>query len=126
MCGFIKHLSKTLHPILVSTFLDNAPAVFSPGSSPSETETNLVLAVARLARCMYRRIASDSAEVSYFSIALPGVLMHMKQSDKNVTRSDLETLLNHMFPYFPFSIFTSHTSRRDIKVSSEYLSHELH
>lgn len=74
---------------------------------------------------MYRSIASDSAEVCGSTNVLSRFLMTVTQLDKSTTQLDLETLLNHMFSYFPFSIFTSHTSRRDIKVGSEHFLHEL-
>ena len=59
----LQHLARTLHSTLVSTFLDCAPAVFSPSASPPETELQMVIVVCRICRCLYGRLLQDSAEV---------------------------------------------------------------
>ena len=48
-----QQLARSLQPILVSTFLDCAASVFAPGAVPPETELELVLSVAELARVLY-------------------------------------------------------------------------
>lgn len=66
MCD--QHLARTLLPTLVATFLDCAPTVFAPGTPPSETELQTVVAVARLARCLYGEMTLDNNDVSNLAI----------------------------------------------------------
>lgn len=59
-----QRLSRTLHPVLVSTFLDCASAVFTPDGKESDTETMMVLAVSRLVSLLYGTILSENEDVS--------------------------------------------------------------
>ena len=59
-------LARSLQPILISTFLDNAPAALTPASSSSKSliiETKLVHVVGRLARALYLPILRKSSLV---------------------------------------------------------------
>jgi pre-rRNA-processing protein IPI1 len=56
----IKHLASTLHSTIVETFLDCAPSVFSPSSTPSETEVDLVVTVALIVRTLYHVVLQSS------------------------------------------------------------------
>ncbi|KAL7285185.1 hypothetical protein ACG7TL_000278 [Trametes sanguinea] len=76
------HVARTLHPTLVSTFLDCAPAVFSPSTTPPETETQMVLVSGR---------SHDTAEddlqtmLSYLSPYFPFIVngpVHAKRDIK--------------------------------------------
>ncbi|KAF8912738.1 hypothetical protein CPB84DRAFT_1670522 [Gymnopilus junonius] len=89
--NFIAHLANTLHSTIIETYLDCAPSVFSPGSSPSETELQLILTVARIAQSLYH------------------IVMH--SSENHI--SHLESIVNYMAPYFP-------ASSRDSKFESSY------
>ena len=64
----LQNLARTLHSTLVATFLDCAPSVFSPSTTPPETELQMVLVVCQLCRSLYGRILQDSAEVCSYSI----------------------------------------------------------
>ncbi|KAF9069120.1 hypothetical protein BDP27DRAFT_1294272 [Rhodocollybia butyracea] len=89
----IVRLATTLHPTLVSVFLDCAPAVFSPSDSPPETEMELISAVVSITNTLYGVINQDSTPA-------PSAL------------DELKTILGYMSPFFPF-----HPSgRRDVKV----------
>ncbi|GJE87598.1 Ipi1-N domain-containing protein [Phanerochaete sordida] len=96
--AYVSHLARTLLPTLVATFLDCAPTVFAPGTPPSETELQTVLAVARLARCLYGEMTLDNNDKS-----------------RSTPYDDLSSLLGHMAPYFPFTVHLSPTARRDLK-----------
>ena len=49
----IQHLASTLHSTIIETYLDCAPSVFSPSSTPSETEVHLVVTVVLIVRTLY-------------------------------------------------------------------------
>ncbi|KIY47008.1 hypothetical protein FISHEDRAFT_46092 [Fistulina hepatica ATCC 64428] len=85
---FACRLARSLHSTLVSTFLDYAPSVFTPGGNPSEIEMQLVSAVADIARSLYGSIFRASAS----SI-----------SDSAAAAEDLRSILGYMAPYFPFT-----------------------
>ncbi|PPQ64424.1 hypothetical protein CVT26_002131 [Gymnopilus dilepis] len=93
--SFVAHLAKTLHSTIIETYLDCAPSVFSPGSSPSETELQLILTVARIAQSLYHKVMHSSENVDHEHIA------------------HLESIVNYMAPYFP-------ASSRDSKVEPAY------
>jgi len=60
-------LARSLQPILMSTFLDNAPVALAPSSSSSKSliiETKLVHVVSRLAKALYSPILRQSSLVS--------------------------------------------------------------
>lgn len=96
--AYVSHLARTLQPTLVSTFLDCAPSAFAPGSTPSETELQMVLAVGKLARCLYGVVPLEASEARYS------------------VYDGLATLLGHMSPYFPFVVRSSPLARRDVKI----------
>jgi hypothetical protein len=107
---FFQHLSRTLHPVLVSTFLDCASSVFTPDGKQNDTETMMVVAVSRLVSLLYGTLLSGNENVGdrgwlfiYFLI-----LSQVPSS----TLSELENFLGYMTPYFPFSP----TKSRDIRV----------
>ncbi|KAF8349995.1 hypothetical protein F5887DRAFT_1059217 [Amanita rubescens] len=50
---YLVHLARNLQSTLVSTFLDCAPAVFSPSEKPLETSLQLILAVSQISRTLY-------------------------------------------------------------------------
>ena len=56
----IQHLASTLHSTIIETFLDCAPSVFSPNSTPSETEVQLVVTVALIVRTLYHVVLLSS------------------------------------------------------------------
>ncbi|OBZ80001.1 Testis-expressed sequence 10 protein [Grifola frondosa] len=99
----VVHLTRTLHSTLVSTFLDCAPTVFSPSSSPPETELQMVLVVCEICRTLYGAILQDSA-----------------QSSNVQASADLKLILGYLSPYFPFTVSGSSTARRDIKVEQAF------
>lgn len=88
-------LLRTLLPILVSAFLDSGPTAFSPeaAAAPStstalESATNTVIAVAEIARDLWRALLRD-----------------MHRANNNSYRdimSGMEKLIAHMAAYFPF------------------------
>lgn len=80
--SFVSHIAQTLHSTLVATFLDCAPTVFSPGSTPSEVETQLVVTIARITHTLYEPILQSSLA---------------KQNDVD----NLSSLVGYMTPYFP-------------------------
>jgi len=59
-----QHLCDTLHSTIIETYLDWAPSVFSPSSSPSETELQLVLTAIKIAQCLYRYLIQNVQDVS--------------------------------------------------------------
>ncbi|PIL31596.1 hypothetical protein GSI_06298 [Ganoderma sinense ZZ0214-1] len=99
-----EHLARTLHPTLVSTFLDCAPTVFSPSSSPPETELHMVTAVCRICRTLYGRLLQDTAE--------SGTAHHSAEMN-------LQTILSYLSPYFPFAS-TAPNVRRDMKAEQTF------
>ncbi|KAJ7783892.1 hypothetical protein DFH07DRAFT_874241 [Mycena maculata] len=94
---FMRHLARTLHSTLVSTFLDCAPSVFSPNGSVDETQAKLIVAVAEITRHLYGAILQSTSE---------------KDSERR-TRAcvDLRSILGYMAPYFPFKL----SGAREIK-----------
>ncbi|KAI0375373.1 hypothetical protein BV20DRAFT_265919 [Pilatotrama ljubarskyi] len=99
------HVARALQSTLVATFLDCAPAVFSPSSTPPEAELQMVLVVCRICRSLYGRILQNAAE-----------------SGRSVetAESDLQAILSYLSPYFPFTISGPSTTRRDIKVEQAF------
>ena len=78
----------------------------------------MVLAVARLARCLYGEITLDAADVSSSSIAaLHRTEKECLQKSRGSAYVDLSSLLGHMAPYFPFVLQSSPLVRREVKVS---------
>lgn len=49
----MQRLARSLHPVLLATFLDCAPLVLSLSSDPSETEAQSILAVGQIVRSLY-------------------------------------------------------------------------
>ncbi|THH10532.1 hypothetical protein EW145_g1260 [Phellinidium pouzarii] len=81
-------LCRTVHPVLVSTFLDCAPSVFSPTqTSPESDELELVLSLMEISRCLYGRLLRDG---------------NATQDQKHAVHEGLETLISYMMVYFPF------------------------
>ncbi|KAH9944068.1 uncharacterized protein BXZ73DRAFT_39165 [Epithele typhae] len=101
----VARLARTLQSTLVSTFLDCAPAVFSPSSSPSEVEVQMVLVICRILRSLYGRILEDSAQSG---------TRHER------AENDLQTLLYHFGPYFPFTVTNHPSIRRDVKIEQAF------
>ncbi|KAI0830683.1 hypothetical protein BC628DRAFT_1313137 [Trametes gibbosa] len=101
----VAHIARTLQATLVSTFLDCAPAVFSPSSTPSETELQLVLVVCQLCRSMYGKILQDTSE---------------SRSSHETAETDLQTMLSYLSPYFPFTITGPFTAKRDVKMEQAF------
>ncbi|KAG5654094.1 hypothetical protein H0H81_007508 [Sphagnurus paluster] len=95
--SLVAHLARTLHSTLIATFLDCAPAVFSPSGSPSETQVQLVLAVGEIVRSLY------------------GVIMQVptpaRGNNPKTASEELGAILGYMTPYFPFRT----SGARDIK-----------
>ncbi|TRM66181.1 hypothetical protein BD626DRAFT_628138 [Schizophyllum amplum] len=99
--SFVTRLARTLHSTLVATYLDCAPAVFAPTGTPSETELQLVVTVAEIARTLYGAIfQNQSASTS----------RHESAAD------ELRTILGYMSPYFPFTP----SSSKDIKLQKAF------
>ncbi|KAF8640646.1 hypothetical protein AX17_000303 [Amanita inopinata Kibby_2008] len=100
--NFLAHLARTLQSTLVSTFLDCAPAVFSPGSNPPDAEVHVLLAVAQILECLYGVL------LQHRPVSVPrecGDIVH-----------DLGTILGYMVPYFPFKA----GSKVDIKIEQTF------
>lgn len=53
-------MARALHPVLLSNFLDSAPAVFTPSSAPLQTELSIVTAVADIYRNLYGALLQSS------------------------------------------------------------------
>ncbi|TFK91694.1 hypothetical protein K466DRAFT_595903 [Polyporus arcularius HHB13444] len=98
-------LARTVHSTLVSTFLDCAPTVFSPSSSPPETELQMILVVCRICRSLYGRILQDAAEAG---------------TSHQSAEADLQNILSYLSPYFPFTITGPSTMRRDMKTEQAF------
>ncbi|KAJ7492529.1 hypothetical protein FB451DRAFT_1218647 [Mycena latifolia] len=87
---FVRHLARTLHSTLVSTFLDCAPSVFSPNGKVDETQAKLIVAVAEIIRHMYGAILQSTSET---------------ESERRAGAcADLKSILGYMSPYFPFKL----------------------
>ncbi|KAF5355996.1 hypothetical protein D9756_003829 [Leucocoprinus leucothites] len=95
---FLSHLSRTLHPLLISTILDCAPSVFAPDAKGSETEASTTLAVSRIASLLY------------------GTILGGAEAAPEQSLSELEVLLGYMVPYFPFVSSKS----RDMKLVQSF------
>ncbi|KAJ2931166.1 hypothetical protein H1R20_g5935, partial [Candolleomyces eurysporus] len=80
--SFAGRIAQTLHSSLVATFLDYAPAAFSPSGSPSDTEIGLVLAVSRIAHTLYKTVFQEVDKA------------------REVHEEELQSLLGYMTPYF--------------------------
>ncbi|KAJ6604747.1 hypothetical protein DFH09DRAFT_1123715 [Mycena vulgaris] len=94
---FVKHLARTLHSTLVSTFLDCAPSVFSPNGKVDETQAKLIVAVAEITRHLYGAILQSTSD---------------KDSERRAGAcTDLKSILGYMAPYFPFKL----SGNREIK-----------
>ncbi|KAI0034792.1 hypothetical protein K488DRAFT_77014 [Vararia minispora EC-137] len=85
--GPSQKILRTLHPVLLSTYLDAAPNAFAPGAVPSEIELSIVSAIADIYRTLYSALLRRPANTS---VNLGTVL------------DDLHVLLGHMAPHFPF------------------------
>ncbi|KAH9847335.1 hypothetical protein C2E23DRAFT_741971 [Lenzites betulinus] len=99
------HIARTLHATLVSAFLDCAPTVFSPSSTPPETELQMVLVVCRICRSMYGRILQDTSESA---------------GPHETAEADLQTMLSYLSPYFPFVVTGPSTAKRDVKIEQAF------
>ncbi|KAK0245760.1 hypothetical protein EDD85DRAFT_1016820 [Armillaria nabsnona] len=95
---FISNLARALQSTLVSTFLDYAPTVFSPGSNPQEVELDLILAV------------SDSVRSIY------GEISHIQDIKNSSLLENLTSILGYMTPFFPFRP----GGKRDIKIEQAF------
>ncbi len=117
----LQHLARTLHPTLVSTFLDCAPTVFSPSSSPPETELQMVTVVCRICRSLYGRLLQDTAEVRLLSLSLYTSQSNWLQSGTTHESAEksLQTILSYLSPYFPFAV-NAPNARRDIKIEQAF------
>ncbi|KAK0465092.1 uncharacterized protein EV420DRAFT_1759822 [Desarmillaria tabescens] len=96
--AFISNLARALQSTLVSTFLDYAPAVFSPSSNPPEVELDLILAV------------SDSVRSIY------GEISHIQDTKNSSLLENLTSILGYMTPFFPFRP----GGKRDIKIEQAF------
>ncbi|KAJ3935344.1 MAG: hypothetical protein NXY57DRAFT_990459 [Lentinula lateritia] len=94
---FVVRLAKTLHPTLVSVFLDCAPAVFSPSNGPPETEMDSISAVVSITRTLYSLIIQDSSPAS-------------------AAIEELQIMLGYMAPFFPFHS----NGRKDVKIEQTF------
>ncbi|KAI0704957.1 hypothetical protein BC835DRAFT_1315942 [Cytidiella melzeri] len=97
--AYVIHLLRTLHPIFIATFLDYAPSVFSPSSTPPETELQTVATIAGIAQCLYG-----------------AVILNLNMDTDAELVDNLSALVTHMTVYFPFSVFWPVAAKRDIKV----------
>ncbi|GAA6018421.1 hypothetical protein JCM11491_006991 [Sporobolomyces phaffii] len=108
-------LLSLLHPTLLSSFLDAAPAAFSPtpalgqSAQAASAELETITAVLRVARELFYRDlganasspAAAAASDSTASSAAAATTMSAR-SRRLQARKLLFTLLNHAAPYFPF------------------------
>ncbi|KII93209.1 hypothetical protein PLICRDRAFT_101004 [Plicaturopsis crispa FD-325 SS-3] len=97
---FVAHLSRTLHSTLISTFLDCAPQVFSPSTAPPETEVQLVITIAEIARSLYSAIFQG-----------------ITAGRHDLAVEDLKTLLGYMSTYFPYG---RSMATKDIKLEQAF------
>ncbi|RXW23471.1 hypothetical protein EST38_g2389 [Candolleomyces aberdarensis] len=93
--SFAGRIAQTLHPSLVATFLDYAPAAFSPSGSPSDTDIDLVLAVSRIAHTLYKTVFQEVDKA------------------REVHEEELQSLLGYMTPYFAAQSVASRKIRFD-------------
>ncbi|KAI0315863.1 hypothetical protein OF83DRAFT_1061342 [Amylostereum chailletii] len=97
-------LARTLHPVLLSAFLDCAPAVFSPSSAPPDPELGVVIAVTDIYRNIYSALF-QRPEVRIASTVGPAL-------------EDLQTILGHMTIHFPFQ--PNGVNKRDVKLEQAF------
>ena len=98
-------LALSLQPILISTFLDNAPAALAPNSSSSKSlviETKLVHVVGKLARALYSPILRQPSLVSKGCAKIAEILTPFAFQIDRPSCNGLKALLNHLSTYFPF------------------------
>ncbi|KAJ2914864.1 hypothetical protein MD484_g5554, partial [Candolleomyces efflorescens] len=96
-------IAQTLHPSLVATFLDYAPAAFSPSGSPSEADCDLVLAVSRIAHTLYKTVFQEVNKA------------------QEVHEAELQSLLGYMTPYFAAQLVAG----RNIRFEQFYEEYNL-
>ncbi|KAJ7103428.1 hypothetical protein B0H15DRAFT_812209 [Mycena belliarum] len=87
---FVRHLARTLHSTLISTFLDCAPSVFSPNGKVDETQAKLILAVAEITRHLYGAILQSTSD--------------RDSERRSASCADIKSILGYMSPYFPFQL----------------------
>lgn len=79
----------------------------------------MVLAVTRLAHCLYAVVSLESADVSVTRFRFITVPDRLRRTQKSRSPyDDLSSLLGHMSPYFPFMVHVSPLARRDQKVGT--------
>ncbi|CED83304.1 Uncharacterized conserved protein [Phaffia rhodozyma] len=105
---------QSLHPLLLSTFLDAAPGAFDPSGSITQVsvageELELIAVVGELASVLGRTVMGNSESLPRETLS--GV------------KKGLRTMLNHMAVYFPFN--SSTFQKRDVKSESLLLSLSL-
>ena len=61
---FNQLLCHSLNPVLISTFLDCAPVVFSPTQASPEAELQLIQSIMEIARCLYGNLLRNYESVS--------------------------------------------------------------
>lgn len=112
-----QHLAATLQPTLLSTFLDCAPAAFSPAGNPPENELQMALVISQIARSLYSsllQVRSDCLDNVWSNVSY---LQSNGGGGKDA--ENLTAILGYMSPYFPFSTSGGLASaKRDIKVIS--------
>ncbi|KAJ3762833.1 hypothetical protein EV360DRAFT_34799 [Lentinula raphanica] len=111
---FLVRLAKTLYPTLVSIFLDCAPVVFSPSTSPLEIEMGLVSAVVSITRTLYGLIIQDNSPVCLVTSNKSINLIRFFQVLSAI--EELQTILGYMAPFFPFSP----SGQRDVKIEQAF------
>ncbi|KAF8216124.1 hypothetical protein K438DRAFT_1800104 [Mycena galopus ATCC 62051] len=87
---FVRHLARTLHSTLISTFLDCAPSVFSPNGNVDETQAKLIVAGAEITRHLYGAILQSGG--------------NQDADQRSTACADLKSILGYMAPYFPFKL----------------------
>lgn len=108
-------MARALHPVLLSNFLDSAPAVFSPSSAPLQTELGIVSAVSNIYRNLYGALL-QSSKVRIGRLSKCRFLTEFQlSSNTGFLLDSLQVILERMAPYFPF--LPSPLVRRDIQVS---------
>ncbi|TCD61311.1 hypothetical protein EIP91_008639 [Steccherinum ochraceum] len=109
---YMSHLGATLQATLLSTFLDCAPAAFSPAGNPPETELQTALVVVEIARSLYGKLLQASRPRAFRCHAADGV--------KDQSTENIAAILGYMSPYFPFTLGGLGVAKRDIKVESAF------
>ncbi|KAF8519064.1 hypothetical protein JB92DRAFT_2900438 [Gautieria morchelliformis] len=103
-------LAHTLHPILVSTWLDVAPSVFVADASGDETSALLAISVAQIAGCLYGTIFRD--------VDLAGDV-------RSIAFNDLTALLGYMSTYLPCISQTGKTQSEEVSRDLSFAYCEL-